>query len=281
MKKTAAIILLAIVPILFFGGALESVKLPILMYHHVVPDVKSLDGNEDSTVFLSSLEDQVRILAELGYVTVSFDEVIDFVEGGGTLPDKPVCIVFDDGYRSFYDHAFGLFQQYGVKSTVCIIGSLVGADLYKDSGAPIIPHFDWNEAEIMNVSGIVEFASHTYNFHARAEFEDDSDYHVYAVKNAGETDADFSKLFCTDMEKMECLMNENLGYPPYVFAYPHGKYDELSESLLEKYGYKVTLSTDQGTNRIVRGDRKCLFLMKRYNINCSTDKETFLKYITN
>ena len=72
-------------------------ELPILMYHHLVPDDEEIQGD---TIHIGQLQEELSMLREQGYETVTLQEVIDFAEGNGALPKKPVCLTFDDGYLS-------------------------------------------------------------------------------------------------------------------------------------------------------------------------------------
>ena len=79
----------------------QTVQLPVLMYHHLIPE----DSSESETP-VSCFRDQMRALSEAGYHPVSFDEILRWVEDGGILPSKPIAITFDDGYASNYELAY-------------------------------------------------------------------------------------------------------------------------------------------------------------------------------
>lgn len=67
--------------------------LPVLMYHHIVEDGEPCN---DMTITVSRMEQDLRWLTEHGYHTVLPRELA----GGEPLPEKPLLITFDDGYRS-------------------------------------------------------------------------------------------------------------------------------------------------------------------------------------
>ena len=88
--------------------------LPVLMYHHIVEDGEPCN---DMTITVSRMEQDLRWLTEHGYHTVLPRELA----GGEPLPEKPLLITFDDGYRSNYELLFPLLQAYQMKAVVSIM----------------------------------------------------------------------------------------------------------------------------------------------------------------
>ena len=92
------------------------------------------------------------------------------------------------------------------------------------------------------------------------------------TKSCNESNVDF------DIED-NIYYYDNLGYNAKIFAYPNGKYTELSEKLIRSMGAKVTLTTRVGMNYICKGDPESLYLLRRYSINEDTDVETLQSYL--
>lgn len=84
------------------ASAGEGVCLPILMYHDITAN--PLEAG-DYALTADQLEEDLRALKDNGWTPVSVSEVLRYVLEGGPLPDKPVLLVFDDGYRSFLTQA--------------------------------------------------------------------------------------------------------------------------------------------------------------------------------
>lgn len=125
-----------------------SVQVPILLYHHISED----------TLTQEQFQTEMQLLKDGGYHTVSFDQIFDFVEKGTPLPEKPVCLTFDDGYLSNYEIAYPLLKEYGMKATFFAIGATVGnTEHYKDTEFPITPHYSYEQAKEMSDSGLVLF----------------------------------------------------------------------------------------------------------------------------
>ena len=70
--------------------------LPVLMYHHMVPEGQECNS---MTITPSKLRADLEIILAKGYTPVLPRELA----AGDPLPEKPILITFDDGYRSNYD----------------------------------------------------------------------------------------------------------------------------------------------------------------------------------
>ncbi len=254
-----------------YASSGESVELTVLMYHHVA-DV----GDDNVTVSVERFDEQLAFLAEEGYVTVGFEELIAYVDSGVELPEKCVALVFDDGYRSNYELAFPILEKYGAKATVSLIGDFVGDETYKATGVPILPYLDWSEAREMLDSGLVSYASHTHDMHQSPDFDGER---LSAARLEGESREDFEAALRADNARLCELFEGELGFTPTVFAYPNGDYSREAEKILRELGYRVTLTTKIGTNRIRKGQPESLYLLRRYNVNDSTDLETLENYL--
>ena len=115
--------------------------LPIITYHHIK------EGASQSTeVTPEAFERQMTALKNAGYNTVTLEQVEAYVRKGEPLPEKPVMITFDDGYRSNYTLAYPILQKYSMKATIFAIGVSFGTDHYKDTDYAITPHFGAAEA---------------------------------------------------------------------------------------------------------------------------------------
>lgn len=248
----------------------KTVPLPILMYHHL-----DAYGDGNVTVTPETFDSQLDFLESSGYTVVSLDAVIDYADGEGTLPERPVCIVFDDGYESNLTLALPILKKHNAPATVCIIGSLVGCDTYKDTGHAVIPHFSWEQAKKAASDGLITVGSHSYDMHMYATYETGT-VREYAARLPSESAEVFESVFSADHAAMCALMYTHLGHTPTVFAYPHGRCDATAEAVLRESGVRVTLTTDAHVNVIRRGDADSLYLLGRFNINEFTDLSTII-----
>jgi peptidoglycan/xylan/chitin deacetylase (PgdA/CDA1 family) len=77
---------------------------PILMYH-VIANPPSTAQLPELFVDPQTFSAQMEWLAHHGYGAVSMNQVYDAWFGDGKLPEKPVVLSFDDGYRGDYVNA--------------------------------------------------------------------------------------------------------------------------------------------------------------------------------
>ena len=77
---------------------------PILMYH-VIASPPATAQLPELFVDPKTFTAQMEWLERQGYAAVSLNQVYDAWFKGGKLPDKPVVLTFDDGYRGDYVYA--------------------------------------------------------------------------------------------------------------------------------------------------------------------------------
>lgn len=270
LLRPLAAMLLAAMLLLASCGAPAECELLVLMYHHI-DDV----GDNSVTVSADTFGRQLDLLLAEGYTTVSPAELVAYIDRGKPLPDKPVCIVFDDGYESNFTLAMPALSARGMSASVCVIGWSVGKDVYKHTGVPIIPHFTWEQAREMEASGVFTIGSHTYDMHQNVSLEGGRAREA-AVPLPDETAENFAADFRADHTLLAAEMEAALGHGPLIFAYPHGRYCEAAEEILRDAGVRVTFITEVGRNTVRRGDADSLHLLRRYSINEHTDLGSIL-----
>ena len=172
--------------------------LPVLMYHHLVEDGQDCN---DMTVTPSKLRSDLETILALGYTPVLPRELA----AGGPLPEKPILITFDDGYRSNYKLLYPILQEYNVKACISII--VLMPDLPADNFC------FWSELQEMTDSGLVEIGSHSYRLHNLGE--DSGNYDAKGAngveRRAGESDADFKARVLDDIQLSHDRIVEKLG----------------------------------------------------------------------
>ena len=71
-------------------------------------------------------KEQLAAIAEAGYQTVTPSQIADYLAGTGKLPEKAVCITFDDGPRSILTVSKPLMDAHGFVGAVFLITDSVG-----------------------------------------------------------------------------------------------------------------------------------------------------------
>ena len=251
-----------------------SAQVPILMYHHLSEDVTNSE-----MVSPEQFEAQIRALSEAGYTGVSFDELQAYVLRGEPLPEKPVVITFDDGYRSNYTLAYPILQKYSMKATIFAIGVSFGTDHYKDTDYAITPHFGAAEAAEMTASGLISIQSHTYDMHQWPPYETGSAVRENILQLSSESEEAYVQALTEDFTRSRALLEDATGRPVDVLAYPAGQYSTLAQVTLQSLGVHVTLSTNPGVNTVVKGLPQTLYAMLRFGITEEVTPEALLDMI--
>lgn len=243
-----------------------TVDVPVLLYHSIVEEPGSYLEVSPET-FARHME----LLAENGYHGVTTRELIDYVYHGGTLPDKPVLISLDDGYRNNYEYAWPILEENGLKATIYAIGVSVGRDRYKDTQFEMTPHFSFAQAREMLSSGVIDIQSHTYDMHQWPPFEQGDRIRETIVPFEDEDYAGYAAALDGDIDTYRQIAERELGYAFASLAYPGGAYTTLTEVLVHQAGIPVTMSTrTDSRNVLVRGLPQSLYALSRWNITEET-----------
>lgn len=241
------------------GTGKDSVKLPVLMYHHFI---ESGEITMYTVVTQERFEEQIAALHDAGYNAVSPQQLIDFVENDIPLPENPVYITMDDGYASNVELAAPILEKYDMCATVFVVGLTEGETEYPHSGKPLDPpRMCYEDAADYVASGVLTVQSHTYDMHQRKEYGFSGRDGVLQLK--GESKAEYTAALKADFERSFQDIQADLGEKPMALAYPFGLCSGTSEKVLEEMGVKITLTTDYGVNRLKPGKPNCLRKMKR------------------
>lgn len=222
MKKSAFIVVFIF---LFTLGINVSANthIPILLYHDVQLDYPA--DKAISTISPQVFEEHIVTLLNNGYTPIDFDDIYNASKGISTMPEKPVVICFDDGYIGNYTLAYPILYKHGVKATIFIVAQTVGQVL------PTSVHFDWEQAKIMQQSGLVSIQSHTYS---HGDLTLMSNYDI-------ERELRLSKY----------LIEKNLGTKCDYVAFPYGFYNQRIQDAAKRAGYTVTAQVgNKGINTV-------------------------------
>ncbi len=231
----------------------EGVPLPVIMYHSILKDPK-MQG--DYVISPDLLEQDLQYLQSHGYTGIVMQDLLDYVQKGTPLPEKPVLLTFDDGYYNNYFYAYPLAKQYGFKILISPVGFFTERFSNADDPNPYYAHITWDNICEMEQSGYVEFQNHSYNLHAQSPRKG-------AKRKSGESVEQYQQMLLTDLSKMQQAMQEHTGITPSTFVYPFGAVSKEAEPVLRQLGFQATLICESKTNWIMK-DPDCLFGLGRY-----------------
>jgi peptidoglycan/xylan/chitin deacetylase (PgdA/CDA1 family) len=199
-------------------GITRTVRVPILMYHHIAlppPDADAV--RRDLSLPPEAFEQQLQYLLEEGYASITLSDLVHHLARGGPLPPRPIILTFDDGYRDAYTRAFPLLQTYGMSGTFFLITGLI------DQGQP--DHLSWAHVKEMHRAGM-QFGSHTYT---HPDLRDQPvEYLVWQILGSKEA------------------IEERIRNPVRFFSYPSGRYDPQTVEVLRSTHFWGAVTTYQG-----------------------------------
>lgn len=255
--------------------AAQTADVAILMYH-------AFTENEAETTSVCTLasefERQLSALRDAGYTSVGYADLIEFVNGKGKLPEKPLLISIDDGYQNNLDLAAPLLEKYGFCANIAVIGVSIGHTTYKDTDIPIMPHFSLEDARPWIKRGVLTVTTHSYDMHQIAAV-DGNDCRRGVLQMPGEAEPDYIAALTQDYTHAQEQLAGLPGKVLPVFTYPFGAYSELSERVLQEQGVQVTVTIADGANRLVKGEPETLRLLRRINVPAGMEPDVLLSSI--
>lgn len=255
--------------------AAQTADVAILMYHAFTED--EADAGSLYTP-ASEFARQLSALRDAGHTSVGYADLIEFVNGDGKLPEKPLLISIDDGYQNNLDLAAPLLEKYGFCANIAVIGVSIGRTTYKDTDIPITPHFSLEDARPWIERGVLTVTTHSYDMHQIAAV-DGNDCRRGVLQMHGEAEPDYIAALTQDYTRAQEQLSGLPGKVLPVFTYPFGAYSELSERVLQALGVQVTVTTEGGANRLVKGEPETLRLLHRIHVWRGTKPDMLLSRI--
>lgn len=201
----------------------------ILMYHQV-GNFAPVRLHRASYTNLVHFRRQMAFLKHWGASVLSMSDAVRALRGEIPIPPRAVVLTFDDGYRSFIEHAVPVLRQYGFPAIVYVLAQRAGdaADWYAVDGQPTPPLMRWDEVRQLPAQGI-EIGSHGL-LHTRL---------------AG-LPADSLGAELTDSRR---IIEDQLGLAVPHFCYPFGSVDQAAIDACAAAGYTSAVTCQRGAAR--------------------------------
>lgn len=185
-------------------------KVVVLNYHKVDNMNISLSVNP------KDFDEQMAYLKEEGYSTISPEQLIDNLENGTSLPDKPLIITFDDGYLDNYTNAYPILKKYGFTATIFVVTDFISSD----------PRFmTWDQVRELSNAGF-SIGSHTMQHKSLTEIKEE----------------EIRKELIGSAQALEYQLGKKVSY----FAYPTGTYNLKIAQFVKEAGYKAAFTIKYG-----------------------------------
>ena len=102
---------------------------PILEYHQVTNE-PSEPGFEMYNVPPAEFAAQLDYLQAEGYTTITLKDFMYAVNGYRPLPEKPIVLTFDDGYKDNYTEMLPILEAHGMTAVIYVITNELGQKNY-------------------------------------------------------------------------------------------------------------------------------------------------------
>lgn len=205
-------------------------RVPVLMYHRV----GEVNNPWEARYAIRPADFIVHMetLARKGYCAVTADALVQWLEGGQSLPKGAFVLTFDDGFRGVREHALPVLEKLSWPFTVFLVSDLIGS---RD---------EWTHAE--NPSGV------TYPLLNEDEIRDmlqrNVNFHSHTRSHADLPTLDDTSL-ADQLAGPRLTLSKLVGHDVPYIAYPFGHLDGRVEAATRAAGYRAAFSTQPGFNR--------------------------------
>lgn len=188
----------------------KSFKLPILVYHHIVPNDFSVEsfppGEQPYFSRLSEFYSHLDYLVSNNFSTLTIDEIGN--PGKELQSSKKVAITFDDGQISDYTIAFPALSNHKMKATFYIVTDFIGKKGW----------LNWDQLKEMLRYGM-EIGSHSCSHHRLLDLKKED--------------------ILMELQKSKQVLEDRLGCYIRSFTPPFGLGDQRIMELALEAGYET------------------------------------------
>ncbi|MES2200711.1 MAG: polysaccharide deacetylase family protein [candidate division FCPU426 bacterium] len=197
--------------------------LPVLCYHRFGEE----DGIDKLKISGEHFAEELAWLKEQGYQSVTLEQAAQFLEGKTQgLPEHPVMLTIDDGYRSGWQIAGPVLQSYGFKAVYFLI----------EGQLELTPSFlAWSDVRELLAAGH-QVGSHTLR------------HSNLAKPLRSEESRDYARRLDTELQESRRRLERRLGLTLTALAYPYGAFNPVVEAAALKAGYGTLFTATSGIN---------------------------------
>lgn len=205
------------------AGPPDRSRIPVLLYHGVAPAEDFADP-ADAAYGLDpdQFAEQMALLHNAGYETVTLDEFVRFVNGDEvSLPPHPLLLTFDDARADSWTGGDGILEQLGYNAVMFVDVGRV------EDGNP--EYLTWEELATVEASPRWELQLHSGEGHQQIQYGPDpadvGPYYAYELE--GETFDEWGVRVYGDIaEAQKTLSAHTPSYQPLAFPPPYGNYGQ-------------------------------------------------------
>ncbi len=203
-----------------FAALSNDVSVPILLYHRFGSTVT--DG---MTITTPVFEAHLKYLHDNGYKVIPLRQLVLWYQGKGAAPGpKSVVIVEDDAHKTVYSDMLPLIRKYKYPVTVFVYPSAISNAKYA---------MTWDQLRELKKTGLFDIQSHTY-WHPNFKRE-----------KKKLSPAAYDKLVMEQLLKSRKKLEQEVGGPIDLLAWPFGIYDDYLLKKAHEAGFTATFSIER------------------------------------
>ena len=227
-----------------FSAVTPDVSVPILLYHRFGPTVA--DG---MTITTPVFEAHMKYLHDNGYKVIPLRQLVQWYQGKGAVPGpKSVVIVEDDAHKTVYTDMLPIIRKYRYPVTIFVYPSAISNAKYA---------MTWEQLRELKKTGLFDVQSHTY-WHPNFKRE-----------KRKLAPAAYDKLVMEQLLKSRKKLEQEVGGPVDLLAWPFGIYDEQLLQKAKEAGFVATFSIER---RHATSKEKLQILPRYLLINADKEK---------
>jgi peptidoglycan/xylan/chitin deacetylase (PgdA/CDA1 family) len=193
---------------------------PVLVYHNIGKEARGR-----LVIAADTFAEQMRYLKSHGYHVVGVAEFVEWLHLKRQLPKKTVVLTFDDGYRSFRDHAYPILKELGFTATLFVYTDYVGAGRNA---------LTWDELKALAAEG----------FDVQAHSKSHGDLR----RGDQESDVHYARRLQAELTEPPRALARTLGRPVSFLAYPYGRVDDAVLVKVKEEGYQAAFTVRRESN---------------------------------
>lgn len=202
-------------------------KIKVLMYHLVTNDKRLCEKHKNIAVHVDEFRSQMEFLDRCGFITITFEDYLLFLDGELNLPKKPIILSFDDGFADVYRFAYPILREFNMRAVLFIMGDrkLKTNNWDIHSGILQLPLLADYQIIEMHDAGF-EIGSHALTHNMLTEISREKAWE--------------------EISRSRMLLEIFLNAEIKSFAYPFGSVDATLKKLVKEAGYKIGCGTYSG-----------------------------------
>lgn len=221
-------------------------RVPVLMYHEIA-DAKATSS--PLAVAPDAFAKQLGYLRDAGFNTLTAGDLAAFLaDGAGELPERPIVLTFDDGYRDFYTRGLPVIKQNGFTATLFMTTGGMGEESIEK------PMLDWGQLAEVERAGI-EIGAHTVT-HPKLDILPEKDLR-------------------DELSISKRQLEDRLGVAIPGLAYPFGYSNPTVRAVARELGYTYAYSVDNAMTT----SAATKFTFPRLTVQRSTTMDDFRKMV--